>query len=665
MNFEFPKIKHIYPLTDPEIRAFEIRPRPLPSDWANENINLVTGGYDIPGKLTLKQYQIEPVNAIVKYRRLIFCGSTRTFKSGITDIIAFYGMRFLGVNGCIAYSETETARLIFKTRIRPMIEHNKELRELWDGNQDNLTMENILLKGSFWRIASAQNKNDLATTGAGFVIGSEVAKWEKMDFNPVDMMYGRQDAYPLELRKSVIESSPYEVGDYLYQEMFKHGNLILVPQVPCPICGKYQELIDSQIKLRGVDNQNEVDKSDHNAARIRNDKETACYYECIYCKQEIRERDRFDIEKKIKYVAPEIMIPGDDKILQQAERILDDGTIVNEAARERRDTVVFKWNRLVDSTFTFYECLARFFEGVHHPEKKKVYDNETMSRFTYKKTGRVEIGNFDKKKRNYSHTGNLAIVPDGVLIITAGIDAMDKDFHWVIQGWGAGMASWILQYGVIYCPIAQDTITSKENMLQKFKEDFFKIPLVNSSGKSHAVRLAFIDRGGHRPSDVDYIVSKIPFIQAYIGSNRPDPKKDLIYKSENGNYFMGQSETFSEHVGMLMDTDMWYLPMDVSSDFISQATAQYHVSKKTPEGNTRTIWVKEPQDHYRSCLNMSYAAAKMLNLDTALFREDIITGLQKQINKTVVSNEQPEENQNNEQRRVPTHGYFDRAIGNR
>jgi hypothetical protein len=222
-----------------------------------------------------------------------------------------------------------------------------------------------------------------------------------------------------------------------------------------------------------------------------------------------------------------------------------------------------------------------------------------------------------------------------------------------------------LQYGVIDCPIAQNTIMSKEGMLQKFKEVFFQTPLVDLNGKQHSIRLAFIDRGGHRPKDVDYIVSKIPFIQAYIGSTRPDPKKDLIYKSENGNYFIGQSETFSEHVGMLIDTEMWYLPIDVSSEFIKQAIAQYHITKKTPEGNTRTIWVKDPVDHYRSCLNMSYAAAKLLNLDTALFREDIINGLQNQLKKTTVNKLETAERQNVEQMRQPAHGYFDRAIGSR
>ena len=655
MIFTFPKIKHQYSLAPDECDAFRIRPRPLPSDWANENLVLVAGGYDIPGKLTLKPYQIEPINAITEYKRILYCGSTRTFKSGMTDIIVFYGMRYMGINGCIAYSENETARLIFKIRIKPMIEQNAVLRDLWDGCQDNLTMENILLRGSFWRIASAQNKNDLATTGAGFVIGSEVAKWERMDYNPVDMLYGRQDAYPQELRRSVMESSPYEVGDYLYQEMFKSDTLILRPFVPCPICGEYQMLRNSQIKLRKKD----VIESEYTASLIRDEKEVAVKYECIFCNQEIREKDRFEIGKKVKWVAPEIV--EEDIFKQKPETILKNGTIINKN-RSRHSTVCFWWNRLIDSNFSFYECKARYFESVQKPEKRKVFDNETLSKFSSKKTGRIEISNFDKKKKPYYQNGPSAGVPEGVLIVTAGVDAMDRDFHYVIQGWGAGMASWILRYGVIYCPIAENTITGREQMYNQFSAELLGRPLTSRDGKIFSIRLGFIDRGGHRPDDVDFITRRIAFLHAYHGLTYLDPKKDLIFKSDNGEFFLGQSESLSEYVGMLMETEMWYIPMDTGMDFIKQATAQYHIKRKDRNGNTKTIWIKDPIDHFRSCLNLSYAAAKLLNLDTALFKQDVVENLQDEKNKIKM---QKEESPDREQPRRHAPDYFDRALGKR
>jgi len=670
-TFDFPTAKHKYPLLPGERDAFRVRPRPLPSEWVEGGaLTLVSGGYATPGRLRLKPEQVEPVDAIAHYRRVLFCGATQTFKSGLTDVCAFWAMKFLGINGVISYAETDTARLVFKTRIREMIEKNSELRELWDGNDDNLTINNILLRGSFWRIASAQNINDLATFGAGFVIGSEVAKWERMSFNPVATLYGRQDAYPQELRKSIMESSPFEVGDYLYQEMYKDGVLILSPGYPCPVCGEYQILTDytqnpdgsvkeTHLKLRASeDNSDPSGKNSHSANRIRNEKEEAVFYECEHCHQEIRERDRVAMASKVKYMAPEI-VEGD--FVQHAEKVLKDGAIVDIEKRRKFNTVCFHWNRLVDLNFPFYECLARFFESVHNPEKKKVYDNETMARFTRKKTGRVEIGDMEKKKRPYYSSGQLATVPDGVLIVTAGIDAQDKSFYYVIQGWGEGMASWILRFGNIDCPIAAETIPARTEMFDKFSKGFLADQLTGSTGRAHSIRLGFIDRGGHRPGDVDFITSKVSFLQAYIGLTRVDPKKDLIYKSDNGQFFLGQSEALSEYVGMLMDTDMWYHPNDVTDEFIKQITGQYHIKKKTIDGNTRSIWVKDSNDHYRSCLNMSYAAAKLLNLDTALFNDRVIETLHKKNEEAAAVAKQQRETE--KKNAVRPGNYFDRALG--
>ena len=122
----------------------------------------------------------------------------------------------------------------------------KVLRELWDGKADNLTQEKIIEK-LLLATASAQGVNDRASFGAGFVYGSEVAKWEETPDNPVLEMYGRQDAYPIDLRYSIIESSPrfsgnenFETGDYLYRECFKPGTIIVEPHYPCPVCGVYQ-----------------------------------------------------------------------------------------------------------------------------------------------------------------------------------------------------------------------------------------------------------------------------------------------------------------------------------------------------------------------------------------------------------------------------------------
>ena len=85
-----------YRLFPGELANLSMETRLLPSDFANTHLKLVPGGYDSPGKLTLKPYQIEPVNAIVDWwgkRRIAFQGPTRTAKSMMTEVVMFWGMK--------------------------------------------------------------------------------------------------------------------------------------------------------------------------------------------------------------------------------------------------------------------------------------------------------------------------------------------------------------------------------------------------------------------------------------------------------------------------------------------------------------------------------------------------------------------------------------------
>ncbi|MDD5363410.1 MAG: phage terminase large subunit family protein [Ignavibacteria bacterium] len=638
---QFPKIDHdaVHPLYASEREAFLIKPIPKPSEFS-KNLTLVPKGYDTPCELILRPYQIEPVDAITRWRRVIFSGATRTFKSGITDVCAFWAMKYLKINGIITYAETETAKLVFKTRILPMIKSNPALRELWDGNEDNLTIDNILLMGSFWRIASAQNINDLATFGAGFIIGSEVSKWEKMIYDPIDTLYGRQKGCPQHLRFSIIESSPNKTGDCHYNEIYKDGVLILRPAVPCPTCGEYQILSDYIPGRDGSPNEFCIKLRDPNfplsAQFIRNMKEAAVKYECRFCKNEIRESDRIKISRRIKYIAPEIY--EGEKFHQKAEKILKDGTIIDEEKRDKFETVCFQWSRLVDeANFPFYECLARFAESKNIPQKKKTYDNEDMARHTVLKAARLEVNSFESKKRKYFSRGALCQVPDEVLVCTCGVDSMDDYFYYVIPGWGENMSSWVLRYGKIFCPI--DKNRPLEKTLEIFKNGLYESALANKTGsRIYPIKQGFIDRGGHRAADVDYITDNLGFMDSYVGLTKIDPKKSPLYKSmtkdDNGEpnkFYLGQTPYLSYEVGKMMDGKLWFLPMDVSDDFIKQANAQYFKNKTLSDGRIESEWIHDEVDHYRDCLNLAYAAALLLELDSALFDPAIVARLKERI----------------------------------
>jgi phage terminase large subunit GpA-like protein len=619
--------RHEYPGMPGEYEAGLPETPPLPSVFANESLWLVPGGYGIPGKLKLKPYQIFPTDLIYEWygsRRVIFKGPTRTAKSLMAECCIFWAMRWLAVNGIVAYAEKDTVSYVFRTKFSPMIRglygHNKELRNLWDGKEDNLTQDKLILKNCFWRTASAQDINDLASFGAGFVYGSEIAKWQEMADNPVLKLYGRQDDYPMELRYSIIESSPREINDYLYRECFKPGTIIVEPHYPCPVCGEYQTLRDSQIKLR----QDGVEDPTRQAARLRDEKDRAVFYQCIHCEQEITEAGREAMDARVVYAAPaQVDITAKKRHEQAGEKIDRSGNVMGPR-RTRYDQICVTWNRGVDLNFTFHEWLARFFESCHTPDKYLLYENETNARHFETKTDRLtEIGVLESKRGNYWMAADAKhdnFIPDEILDVTAALDSQKEHFYYVIMGWGAHRAAWVLRYGMIYCPITDPHYSDPRVIFETVTAGLIADnPLVKKSGATMSIRGALIDRGGIRPTEsIDFLVRNIPGLVAYIGATRDNPTRELIYKSTEGPWYMGKTERLSERVSQLLETDMFFLPMDCGVDFMKQALAQYHETITDTHGNEKTVWHHGGEDHYRDCLNYNYAVGELLKHDLIL-----------------------------------------------
>ena len=615
IKFKFPISRHEHPLTDSETESFLIKPRPLPVDWAEANLELVSPGYVFPGPYRAYHWQREIINAMVYWDTVLMVGVPQTGKSVNTDIDMYYAQAVLGLNGMVAYANKDTVESVFKLRITDMIQQNEVLRKNWSGKDDDLTVSNLKLKNCLWRVASAQNKNDLATFSAAISIGSEVAKWEKMSYNPVLMLRGRQGAFTRTGEcKTILESSPYEESDYLYKEAYKSGTIILHPHYPCPVCGEYQEWTDYQIKLRS-----DKEENSHSPERIRAGKEESARYECIYCNGEITEQGRALVDNKMVWAAPEI---DREDFYQSAEIIGKDGSIqgrLEGGRREGFDSVCYQWSRLIDVSFSFYKCLALFFETKNDPETKKVYENETMGRWQKRTSRKMAINYLEDKKDDYYQYGDKHVIPDDVLMLTFGGDTQDNGFFYTVFGWGYGLLCRLIRHDFISLPITENM--DHQECYIKFKNAIIREPLRWADGTEADWKFGFLDRGGHRSEDVDYISTHMHNIEPYIGLAKIDEKKPVIYKSEKGNFYLGQSELLSDFTGTLLSSESTFFPADVTVDFLQQVGRQFREKRISRDGRVSEVWVHghKGADHYRDCFNLAWAAAKHLNLDKILF----------------------------------------------
>lgn len=610
-KFVMPDFDLEFDFTPGQLEAMQIKLHPLISDWLEDNISL-TGGYLKKGPFKLDAWQRQVVNSPLYYDEVYWLGPTRTGKSLLSESVAYYCQGEMKVDGILVYPENTTAEHRFSETLKPMIEHNLVLRNQWNGDEKYLTVKRLRLNNCTWRVASAQNKNDIASFSAPVGICSEVGKWEKQKkFNPKQLIKGRQqDSHHTGFQKLVFETTPFEVGDYMYQEVYQDGVIILHPHWPCPHCGNYHEYTDDHIKLR--------DEKYKSANLIRKNKEKAVFYECPNCKQEISEADRAAVNDYVVWAAPEII---QDDFKQNPEKINHDGTIdgvLENGYRPWALKICHQWNRAVDINYTFWKWLGDFFECKDDPVKLKSYHNEVNARYFSSKTSGTNVAYIQSKIGGYNVKGDGVVIPDDVLVVTLGIDTHDDNFTYAYVGWCYGVSWKILKHGKIPCDMKLQEFKDPVNVFVRLQTELNRERMYWNNGIPVVASCTFQDRGGHRAKDVDYICSKMYNHFAYVGLTRVDQTKEPFYESNNGNYYLGQTEVLSDLTGMKINSDDFCIPDDYLPELPRELARQFFIKKLNPDGKTSRIWIHGGDDHYRDCLNLNECAGRKIGLHTIL-----------------------------------------------
>jgi phage terminase large subunit GpA-like protein len=123
-------------------------------------------------------------------------------------------------------------------------------------------------------------------------------------------------------------------------------------------------------------------------------------------------------------------------------------------------------------------------------ETLKAWVNTTLGE-TWEEEGiGIEIGDLIKRRERYG-----CEVPNGVLVLTAGVDVQDNRLEYEIVGWGEGKESWGIQYGVIMGDPGQQHVWDMlDGVLMK---DY-----VRQDGQKLQIMTTCIDSGGHYTQEV-------------------------------------------------------------------------------------------------------------------------------------------------------------------
>lgn len=416
------------------------------SEWADANRRLSAEASSEHGRWNTDRapYQREIMNAISDdgVHHVIVKSSSQV---GKTEIV----LNTIGYivdhepSPMLVVQPTETAAEDFsKDRLANMIRDTPCIRDKIKPSKSRDSENTILKKkfpGGILTIVGANSPVGLSAKPIRVVLFDEVDRYPAsagVDGDPVDL--GEKRTNTFWNRKIIKVSTPTIKGisriDQEYEASSKgEWNL------PCPCCGRYQPLEFKRLRFEDATMQ------------------------CMHCLEHFTETEWKEQKGKWIHAHDENKIRG------------------------------FHLNELASPWKHWDEIIAAFKKAMK--SKKETGSIEQLKAFINTSLGEVWEERADGEqvedeellaRREYY----LSDLPEGVVLVTAGIDVQDDRFEIEVVGWGKGYESWGIQYKVIKGDL------TKEDTWDKL-EAFLDTELYFEDGRSLLIAATCLDTGGH------------------------------------------------------------------------------------------------------------------------------------------------------------------------
>lgn len=262
---------------------------------------------------------------------------------------------------------------------------------------------------------------------------------------------------------------------------------------------------------------------------------------------------------------------------------------------------------------------AKFLKALGDDEKLQVWTNTQMGQ-PFKRHGGKEVPaeTLAARRGNWKQ----GHVPDGVAILTAGIDTQDDRVEVEIVGWGRDEESWSIDYQII--PGAFDDPATKAKLDELLLKVFRK-----SDGREFRIAAACHDSGGHH-TDAVYQFSKERLgrqIWAIKGASDTAGKRSPVWppaskpsrtKRDRFKPFIIGTQTGKDAVSTRLQISspgpgFMHYPADRDFDWFMQLTAE-RLAPKVEGGQRYFVWVPIPgrANEALDCRVYAYAALRGL-----------------------------------------------------
>lgn len=434
------------------------------SQWADKFRKLSQEASAEPGQWNTNRapYQREIMDAVndAGVEEIVIMSSAQVGKTElILNIIGYYIDYDPSPILCLQPT-LEMGQTFSKDRLAPMLRDTPVLRgkvKSVKAKDSGNTILHKIFPGGHITMAGANSAAGLASRPIKIVLMDEIDRYPPSagtEGNPIKLAEKRTTTFWN--RKKIKVSTPTIKGRSEIEKEYLSSSREEWC-VPCPCCGKYQPYEWGRIHFSDVT------------------------MECKYCGEHFGEMEWKENSGKWIASAPEI----------KRKR----GFHLNEMASP--------WKHWEEIIAEFKEAQKDLKEH-GNVEKMKVWINTALGETWEERGEAADEDTLLKRRERYT-----ADLPDGVLLVTAGVDVQDDRFEVEVTGWGKGYESW----GILYRKIPGDL--EKEQTWEKL-EKFLEMELYFENKNSLLIACTCIDTGGHFTAEAYKFLKKMERKQKLI-----------------------------------------------------------------------------------------------------------------------------------------------------
>lgn len=435
------------------------------SEWADKyrRLSPESSAEAGPWRTSRTPYLKEPMDAFTdpKVRNIVMVSASQIGKSEFELNCIGYIIDQDPSTIIYVQPNLEDAAKFSDLRITPMIRDCKPLKKKIKGvkaGRDNSQTKLIKsFPGGRLFITGSNSPSALASIPARYIIGDERDRWAASagrEGDPWGLAKARQATFFNS--KSVEVSTPTIKGASNIETSYLQGTQERWC-TQCPECGEYSEI---------------------NFADIR-------YQETH---EKINGKNQYTLTSGPDWLCPRCgcLIP-EDKARKAPQK-----WIANNPEAYRKGVRSFWLNAFASPWTPWSKIVMQFLDSKDDPEKLKVVCNTLFGQLWEDRSDMGDDSEYLKRRENYD-----AELPDGVLVLTMGVDTQDDRLEYEIVGHGKFGETWGIQRGIIMGTPSKDnkkvwgTLEALMDKTWHYK-----------NGAGRRISLTFIDSQGHHAEDV-------------------------------------------------------------------------------------------------------------------------------------------------------------------